>query len=147
MAPQQQWKANVVSEALKETRVEVAKEHGGADVRVPVETEVNQPNRPTTPVRPVDGGSAQYRSDRSDTSVRLVTKALVQIEAEVPAPSQECSEVPPLEDDEEEMLDYELSPVQEDMDVNIIYLPSVDYPLVGDDDVSTMSFGPRDAIF
>jgi hypothetical protein len=34
------------------------------------------------------------------------------------------------------MLDYEPSPVQEDMDVNVIYLSSMDFSLVGDDEVS-----------
>jgi hypothetical protein len=50
-------------------------------------------------------------------------------------------------DDEEEMLNYEPSLVQEDMDVNVIYLSSVDYFLVGDDEVAEMSFGPCDAMF
>jgi hypothetical protein len=50
-------------------------------------------------------------------------------------------------DDEEEMLDYEPSPVREDMDVNIIYLSSVKYSLIGDDEMLEMSFGPRDAVF
>jgi hypothetical protein len=45
------------------------------------------------------------------------------------------------------MLDYEPSPVWEDMDVNVIYRSSVDYSLVGDDEVSEMSFGLRDAVF
>jgi hypothetical protein len=45
------------------------------------------------------------------------------------------------------MLDYEPSPVWEDMDVNVIYLSSVYYSLVGDDEVSEMSFGLHDAMF
>jgi hypothetical protein len=45
------------------------------------------------------------------------------------------------------MLDYEPSPVREDMDVNVIYLSSMDYSLVGDDEVAEMSFGPRDIVF
>jgi hypothetical protein len=45
------------------------------------------------------------------------------------------------------MLDYEPSPVRVDMDVNMIYLSSMDYSLVGDDEVVEMSFGPRDAVF
>jgi hypothetical protein len=45
------------------------------------------------------------------------------------------------------MLDYEPSPVREDMDVNVIYLSYVDYSLVGDDEVAEMSFGPRDTVF
>jgi hypothetical protein len=50
-------------------------------------------------------------------------------------------------DNEEEMLDYEPLSVREDMDVNVIYLSSVDYSLVGDDEVVEMSFGPHDAVF
>jgi hypothetical protein len=45
------------------------------------------------------------------------------------------------------MLDYEPSPVREDMDVIVIYLSSMDYSLVGDDEVLEMSFGPHDAVF
>jgi hypothetical protein len=45
------------------------------------------------------------------------------------------------------MLDDEPSPVREDMDVNVIYLCSLDYSLVGDDEVAEMSFSPRDAVF
>jgi hypothetical protein len=33
------------------------------------------------------------------------------------------------------------------MDVNVIYLSYVDYSLVGDDEVSEMSFSPRDIVF
>jgi hypothetical protein len=45
-------------------------------------------------------------------------------------PSQSCLEVLAPTDDEEEMLDYEPSLIWEDMDVNLIYLSSVDYSLV-----------------
>jgi hypothetical protein len=72
---------------------------------------------------------------------------LVQIGAEVPAPSWSCSEVPAPANDKEEMLDYEPLLVREDMDVNVIYLSSIDYSLVGDDEVVEMSFGPRDTVF
>jgi hypothetical protein len=71
----------------------------------------------------------------------------VQTGAEVPALSQSCSEVTTSTNDKEEMLDYEPSPIREDMDVNVIYLSSVDYSLVGDDEVAEMTFSPRDAVF
>jgi hypothetical protein len=45
------------------------------------------------------------------------------------------------------MVDYEPSPTRDNMGINVIYLSSVDYFLVGDDEVSEMSFGPQDAIF
>jgi hypothetical protein len=70
----------------------------------------------------------------------------VQIGAGVLVPSQSCLEVTTLADDEEEMLDYEPSLEQEDMDVNMIYLSFVDYCLVGDDEVVEMRFGPRDVV-
>jgi hypothetical protein len=62
-------------------------------------------------------------------------------------PSQSCSEVRTPSDDEEDLLDYEPSPIREEMDVNVIYLSSVDYSLVGDDEVAEMSFIPRDDVF
>jgi hypothetical protein len=71
----------------------------------------------------------------------------VQTGVEVPVPSQSCSEVITRADDKEEMLDYEPSPVREDMDVNVIYLSSMDYSLVGDDELAEMSFGPHDVVF
>jgi hypothetical protein len=62
-------------------------------------------------------------------------------------PSQSCLESASPAYDEEKMLDYELSPIRDDMDVNVIYLSSIDYSLVGDEEVAEMSFGPRDAVF
>jgi hypothetical protein len=79
--------------------------------------------------------------------VKLVDGILVQTGAEVPAPSQSCSEVTTPTNDEEEMLYYEPSSVREDMDVNVIYLSSVNYSLVGDDEVVEMSFGTCDVVF
>jgi hypothetical protein len=62
-------------------------------------------------------------------------------------PSQSFSEATTPTDDKEEMLDYEPSPVREDVDANVIYLSSMDYSLVGDDKVAEMSFGPCGAVF
>jgi hypothetical protein len=127
MVPRQQWRAKAVSEALKETRVEVAEERGATDAEVPVKIEENQSDRPATPVGLVIEGSTQNRSDRPATSVRSVDGVSLQIEAEVLASSQSCSEATTPTDDEKEMLDYEPSLVQEDIDVNVIYLSFVDY--------------------
>jgi hypothetical protein len=104
MVPQQQWMAKVVSEALKETRVEATEEWGATDADV----------------GPVDKESAQDRSDRPATPIRPVDGVSMQTGAEVPALSHSCSNVTAPIDDEEEMLDYEPSPVWEDMDVNVI---------------------------
>jgi hypothetical protein len=62
-------------------------------------------------------------------------------------PSQSCLEIASPAYDEEKMLDYELSPIRDDMDVNVIYLSSIDYSLIGDEEVAEMSFGPHDAVF
>jgi hypothetical protein len=136
-----------VSEALKLARVMTTEEQGAADATSPVETKGDQSDRLATLVRLVDMGPSQDQLERPDTPVRPVTKASTQIGAMVLAPSHNCLEVPVSEDDEEEMLDYEPSLVREDMGVNVIYLSSVDYSVVGDDDVSEMSFGLFDVVF
>jgi hypothetical protein len=78
MAPRQQWKAKVVSEALKETRVEAAEEQEAANAELPVKTEANRSDRPATPVGSVDEGSVQDQSDRPATLVRPVKEGSVQ---------------------------------------------------------------------
>jgi hypothetical protein len=123
---------------------EAVEEQEVAATEMPVETEDSRSNRLDAPVGPVEEGFAQ---DRSDQPVTPVNEVLVQTGAEVPVPSQSCSEVPAPVNDEEEMLDYEPSPVREEMDVNIIYLSSMDYSLVGDDEVAEMSFDPCDTVF
>jgi hypothetical protein len=77
MVPRQQWRTKVVSEALKETRVEAIEKWGATNAEVLVETEVNRSDRPPTPVGPVDKESAQDRSDQPATPVRLVDGVLV----------------------------------------------------------------------
>jgi hypothetical protein len=132
---------------MKKTRVEATEEQGAADAEVPVETEVKRSNYHSALVGPIGEGTAQDRSDRPATPVRPINEDSVQTGAKVPATSQSCSEVPAPADDKEGMLDYEPSPVWEDMDVNVIYLSSMDYSLVGDDEVAEMSFGPHDVVF
>jgi hypothetical protein len=57
------------------------------------------------------------------------------------------SGVPIPKDDKEEMVDYEPAPIWEDMEINLIYLSTMDYSYIGDDEVSQMAFDPRDATF
>jgi hypothetical protein len=147
MAPWQQWRAKVVSEALKETRVKATEEQEVASIEMPVKTESNRSDWPTTLVGPVEEGYAHDRSDRPVTVVKLVNETLIQIGTGVLAPSQSFSEVPAPVDDEDEMLDFEPSSVWEDIDVNAIYLSSMDYSLVGYDEVVKMSVGPCDVVF
>jgi hypothetical protein len=55
--------------------------------------------------------------------------------------------IPASESDEEEMVDYETSSTHESMDVDVVYLSSLDYSFVGNDDVTQMEFGLKDATF
>ena len=57
------------------------------------------------------------------------------------------SSTPMDEDLEYDLLDYEPSPTRDGMDVNVIYLSSIDYSLLGEDEVSQLALGPQDAIF
>jgi hypothetical protein len=121
LVSQQQWRVKIVSEALKEIRVEAIEEREVAEAEIPIETDVNRYDRLATPVEPADEESILDRSDRLATPVRPVNEVSVQTGAGVPSPSQSCSEVTTPVDDEDEMLDYEPSPVREDMYVNVIY--------------------------
>jgi hypothetical protein len=51
------------------------------------------------------------------------------------------------EDDDEEMIYYEPTPTQKIVDVNVIYLSSLDYSLVANEEISQMDFGPQDDTF
>jgi hypothetical protein len=63
MMPRQQWRDKVVSEVLKEARVEATEEQEAPDAEILVETEVNRSDRPATPVGPADEGYVQDQSD------------------------------------------------------------------------------------
>jgi hypothetical protein len=51
------------------------------------------------------------------------------------------------EDADDDLLDYEPSPVCDGMKINIIYLSFTDYSLLEEEEVSQLILGPRDAIF
>jgi hypothetical protein len=51
------------------------------------------------------------------------------------------------EDADDDLLDYEPSPVRDGMKINIIYLSSIDYSLLEEEEVSQLVLGPRDTIF
>jgi hypothetical protein len=51
------------------------------------------------------------------------------------------------EDADDDLLDYEPSPVCDGMKINIIYLSFTDYSLLEEEEVSQLVLGPRDAIF
>jgi hypothetical protein len=51
------------------------------------------------------------------------------------------------EDTNDDLLDYEPSPVCDGMEINIIYLSSTDYSLLEEEEISQLALGPQDAIF
>jgi hypothetical protein len=51
------------------------------------------------------------------------------------------------EDTDDDLLDYEPSPVRNIMEITIIYLSSTDYSLLEEEEVSQLALGPQDAIF
>ena len=51
-----------------------------------------------------------------------------------------------VEESDEDFLDYESSPERRGMDINVIYLSSTHYSLLGDDEVEQFAFRPQDTI-
>jgi hypothetical protein len=63
MVPRQQWRAKVVSEALKEAKAEATEEQEVSNTEIPADTEDNRSDRPSALVGPVEEGSTQDRSN------------------------------------------------------------------------------------
>jgi hypothetical protein len=142
--PPKQWRAKVVSKALRGDGIADVEEQKTTVTEAKVEAEANQSEGPATPVRSV---GTEGHQDRFDTPIRPVAADSEQTETPTMSSLHNRSEVPVPEGGEEEIVDYEPSPAREYMDAIVIYLSSVDYSLVGDDEVSEMSFGLRDATF
>jgi hypothetical protein len=51
------------------------------------------------------------------------------------------------EDTDDDLLDYEPSPAHNGMQVNVVYLSSIDYSLLEEEEVSQLALGPQDVIF
>jgi hypothetical protein len=51
------------------------------------------------------------------------------------------------EDTDDDLLDYEPSPVHDGNKINVIYLSSIDYSLLEEEEVSQLASGPQDAVF
>jgi hypothetical protein len=51
------------------------------------------------------------------------------------------------EDTDDDLLDYEPSPVCDGMEINVIYLSSIDYSLLEEEEVSQLALGPQDVMF
>ena len=52
---------------------------------------------------------------------------------------------PPVTE-EEELVDYEVSPERNNLEINVVYM-SLDYLIIPEDEVAHLQFGPRDAVF
>jgi hypothetical protein len=50
-------------------------------------------------------------------------------------------------DTNDDLLDYEPSPACDGMDVNVIYLSTIDYSLLEEEEVSQLALGPQDTLF
>jgi hypothetical protein len=51
------------------------------------------------------------------------------------------------EDTDDDLLDYEPSPMRDGMEINVIYLSPTDYSLREEEEVSQLTLGPQDAFF
>jgi hypothetical protein len=51
------------------------------------------------------------------------------------------------EDTDDDLLDYEPSLVHDSMEINVIYLSSIDYSLLEEEEVSQLALGPQDVVF
>jgi hypothetical protein len=51
------------------------------------------------------------------------------------------------EDANDDLLDYEPSPVRDGMEINVIYLSSIDYSLLEEEEVSQLTLGLQDVVF
>jgi hypothetical protein len=51
------------------------------------------------------------------------------------------------EDADDDLLDYEPSPARDGMEIMVIYLSSIDYSFLEEEEVSQLALGPQDTIF
>ena len=79
--------------------------------------------------------------------VRPVEPVLEQ-KAEV-ATSASCDEVPvvPIALGDEELVDYEASPVHSNMEINVVCFSEEYYAVLEKEEVAHLDFGPREAVF
>ena len=86
------------------------------------------------------------QTDQSGGPVEPSAKATAESVPPVSVPSvDEASVVPPIAEDEE-LVDYEVSPERTNMEVNVVHLSS-DYFVVPEEDLAHLQFGPREAVF
>ena len=89
------------------------------------------------------------RLDRPEQPIRLVEpSAKSTAESVVPVLTfcvDEVEPAPPAKEDEE-LVDYEVSPKRSNLEINVVHMSS-DYFIVPKEEVAHLQFGPRDAVF
>ena len=55
-------------------------------------------------------------------------------------------ELAPPAKEEEELVDYGASPERNNSEINVVHMSS-DYPIIPEEEVAHLQFGPRDAVF
>ena len=57
----------------------------------------------------------------------------------------EVEPAPPVTE-EEELVDYEVSPERNNLEINVVHMSS-DYLIIPEEEVAHLQFGPHDAVF
>src|SRR6185503_2139920 len=104
---------------------------------------ISQPDRSdhcSLPVRPVRPLCQPVRpvEPSAEPAAESAPPVLVSSVDEAPA-------VPPTAEDEE-LVDYEVSPERTNLEINVVHLSS-DYFVVPEEDLAHLQFGPREAVF
>jgi len=111
---------------------------------------VDQPAEGPVKPTPVTGRTGvPNRSDRPEPPVRPVEpSAESTAESAVPVSVSRVDEVkpaPPATEDEE-LVDYEVSPERNNLEINVVHMSS-NYLIIPEEEVAHLQFGPRDAVF
>jgi len=89
----------------------------------------------------------EERSDRQAQPVRPVEPIVEQTaEVNTSAPRNEVPAVPIALGDEE-LMDYEASPVHSNMEINVVCFSEEYYAVLEKEEVAHLDFGPREAVF
>jgi hypothetical protein len=104
------------------------------EVRSPIKDEVVALSSPHTEA----GSQTAHRGGPTANSCRVDTNSH----------ANEISSPTGMEEDaNDDLLDYEPSPVRDGMEINVIYLSSTNYSLLEQEKVSQLALGPQDVVF
>ena len=111
---------------------------------------VDQPAvRLVEPTPMTDQTGTLDRLDHPKQPIRLVKpSAKSTAESAVPVLTSRVDEVEPapLAKEDEELVDYEVSPEHSNLEINVVHMSS-DHFIVPKEEVAHLQFGPRDAVF